>query len=83
MNQIRVAIIDYGMGNLRSVANAFAALNYQSVIIRNPKELRQASHIILPGVGAFGDGMHNLMSGGWVKVLEEEVIEKGKPFLVI
>jgi glutamine amidotransferase len=83
MNQKRVAIIDYGMGNLRSVANAFAALNYPAVIIKKPEELYQASHIILPGVGAFGDGMQNLMSAGWIKVLEEEVIEKGKPFLGI
>ncbi|NEP27699.1 imidazole glycerol phosphate synthase subunit HisH [Moorena sp. SIO3I6] len=83
MNQKKLAIIDYGMGNLRSVANAFLALNYQAVVTKNPEDLRQATHIILPGVGAFGDGMQNLLSGGWVKVLEEEVREKNKPFLGI
>jgi glutamine amidotransferase len=83
MNPIRIAIIDYGMGNLGSVANAFAAINYPTFITSNPDDLCQASHIVLPGVGAFGDGMQNLLSAGWVKVLEEEVLEKGKPFLGI
>ncbi len=83
MNKIRVAIIDYGMGNLRSVANACAALNYEVAIIKHPEDLSQASHIILPGVGAFGDAMQNLLSVGWIKVLEEEVREKKKPFLGI
>ena len=78
-----VAIIDYGMGNLRSVANAFAAIQFPAFITSNPEDLCQASHIVLPGVGAFGDGMKNLQSVGWVKVLEEEVTEKGKPFLGI
>jgi glutamine amidotransferase len=83
MKEIKIKIIDYGMANLRSVANAFAALKYQATITNNPEDLRQATHIILPGVGAFGDGMKNLMSGGWIKVLEEEIREKNKPFLGI
>ena len=83
MNNIKIAIIDYGMGNLRSVANAFSAIGHPSSIIQNPNELCKSSHIVLPGVGAFGDGMKNLHSSGWRDILEKEVIEKRKPFLGI
>jgi len=80
---MNIAIIDYGMGNLRSVANAFQALGYSAVITQNPEDLRKADRIVLPGVGAFGDAMSNLRSAGWVKVMEEEVLLKRKPFLGI
>jgi len=83
MNHIKIAIIDYGMGNLRSVANAFNAIGYLASIVQNPNDLSQSSHIVLPGVGAFGDGMKNLRSSGWIDVLEREIIEKRKPFLGI
>jgi len=83
MNHIKIAIIDYGMGNLRSVANAFNAIGYLASIVQNPNDLSQASHIVLPGVGAFGDGMKNLRLSGWLDVLEREIIEKRKPFLGI
>jgi glutamine amidotransferase len=80
---MKVAIIDYGMGNLRSVANAFSR-NHNSVdIINYPQKLKDADKIVLPGVGAFRDGMKNLKSGNWLDDLEEEVIHKGKPFLGI
>jgi len=83
INHIKIAIIDYGMGNLRSVANAFNAIGYQASIAQNPNDLFQASHIILPGVSAFGDGIKNLHSSGWIDILEREVIERRKPFLGI
>ena len=83
MNHIKIAIIDYGMGNLRSVANAFNAIGYLASIVQNPNDLSQASHIVLPGVGAFGDGMKNLRLSGWLDILEREIIEKRKPFLGI
>jgi imidazole glycerol-phosphate synthase subunit HisH len=76
-----LTVIDYGMGNLRSVMNAFASLDQPAFIARAPEDLRRADMIVLPGVGAFGDGMQNLRAGGWVGALEEEVREKGKPFL--
>ncbi|HEX7900449.1 MAG TPA: imidazole glycerol phosphate synthase subunit HisH [Planctomycetota bacterium] len=75
------AILDYGMGNLRSVANACEALGSPARVARRPEELRDADRIILPGVGAFGDAMANLRSGGWIAALEEEVRGRGKPFL--
>jgi imidazole glycerol-phosphate synthase subunit HisH len=80
---MEVAIISYGMGNLRSVANAFAALNCEAQIVVRPEQLSSAKKIVLPGVGAFGDGMRNLSEGGWIQRLNEEVIQKGKPFLGI
>lgn len=76
-----VSIIDYGMGNLRSVANAFASLGGAPEIVSDPGQLAAAERIVLPGVGAFGDGMRNLREGGWVDALEEEVRRKEKPFL--
>jgi imidazole glycerol-phosphate synthase subunit HisH len=83
MNHIKIAIIDYGMGNLRSVVNAFNTIGYAASIVQDPNVLSEFSHIVLPGVGAFGDGMKNLRSSGWLDVLEREIIEKKKPFLGI
>jgi len=78
-----LAIIDYGMGNIRSVMNAFNLLEEKLEITDDPKKLSQAEAIILPGVGAFSDGMKNLRQKGLIEVLEKEVIEKKKPYLGI
>lgn len=78
-----LAVIDYGMGNLRSVTNAFSGLGCDAFIARQPEELRRAEMIVLPGVGAFGDGMSNLNAAGWTEALEQEVRVAGKPFLGI
>jgi len=77
----QVLIIDYGMGNLRSVMNAFESLGCPAKIAHHPEELRAGERIVLPGVGAFGDGMEHLRTSGWLDVLEEEVRQKGKLFL--
>jgi glutamine amidotransferase len=76
-----IAIIDYGMGNLKSVFNAFRLLGYAVTVVDRPEGLREAKGIVLPGVGAFGDGMRNLHERGFVTELEKEVIVGGKPFL--
>lgn len=78
-----VVIIDYGMGNLFSVKNAFDAIGAESVISNDSKDLKKADKIILPGVGAFPDGMKNLKKRGFIEVLKKEVLEKEKPFLGI
>lgn len=78
---MKLVIIDYGMGNLQSVANAFKVLGCVPAISRHPGDLRTAERIVLPGVGAFGDGIKGLRVNGWIEVLEEEVIYKHKPFL--
>jgi len=83
-----VAIIDYGSGNLRSAANAFEhaalATNHRIAVTADPKELAEASHIVLPGVGAFADCMRGLENvNGMREALNEEVLGKQKPFLGI
>ncbi|MDP3920143.1 MAG: imidazole glycerol phosphate synthase subunit HisH [Candidatus Omnitrophota bacterium] len=78
-----IAIIDYEMGNLKSVANAFKAVGVEPCITRDPSELSAADRIVLPGVGAFGNGMERLRRLGFVRALEENVREKKKPFLGI
>ena len=76
-----VLVIDYSMGNLRSVSNALRAVGAAPVVSNDPADLAQAARIVLPGVGAFGDGMRNLRERGWVEPLEREVLQRGKPFL--
>lgn len=79
----KIVIIDYGMGNLRSVQKAFEHVGTQALITRDPEVIQNASKIVLPGVGAFKDAMSNLDSLGLIDVLNEEVIEKKKLFLGI
>lgn len=69
------------MGNLRSVANAFDSLGEKVCVTQDPQDLRKASAIVLPGVGAFGQGMENLRRLNLLEPLNEEVIGKGKPYL--
>ncbi len=77
-----IAIVDYGMGNLRSVQKAFARLGHQAVITSDPDQVAAAEKVVLPGVGAFADAMHNLRRAGLVEPLLE-VIRQEKPFLGI
>lgn len=78
-----VAIINYGLGNLRSVYNAIEFIGGTSFIAETPAQLSDASHIILPGVGAFGEGMDNLNKSGWTEEINRQAKEAGKPFLGI
>ena len=76
-----IAIIDYGVGNLKSVSNALRYLGCESVITADPQELEQADGVILPGVGAFPDAADKLRAAG----LDQTVITQGqkKPVLGI
>lgn len=79
---MQIAVIDYGMGNLRSVLNGLRAVGASPLIVRSPEEVRGADALVLPGVGAFGDCMKNLASAG----LDEAVLSAlraGKPYLGI
>ena len=78
----RIVIIDYGMGNLRNVQKGFERIGAEAKITRNKKEIREASAIVLPGVGAFRDCMENLEKYGLIDPLLR-AIEKGKPYLGI
>lgn len=78
-----IGIIDYGMGNISSVANAVEYCGYSAVICQKPQELNTVDKLILPGVGAFGDCMKNLHALNWVDDLNETVIHNKKPILGI
>lgn len=77
-----IAIIDYDAGNLKSVEKALWHIGEKAVITRDPKILKSADHVILPGVGAFGDAMEKLHNYKLVDVIYD-IIEMGKPFLGI
>ena len=77
-----IAIIDYGMGNLRSVSKAFEAVGHQAVVTRDTTAIGNASHVVLPGVGAFGECMANIEQYGLVEPIRK-AIQSGKPFLGI
>jgi glutamine amidotransferase len=77
-----IAIVDYGMGNLRSVSKAFESVGYRAVVTRDPGVMRDAGHVVLPGVGAFGDCMANLQRFNLVEPVRSS-IQSGKPFLGI
>ena len=77
-----VAIVDYGAGNIKSVENAVRFLGHEAVLTRDPAVILSADHVILPGVGAFGDAMARLRRYGLEEVLKETV-KRGIPFLGI
>jgi len=78
-----IAIIDYGLGNLASVKNAFEVLGKECEITNDITKIRKADRLVLPGVGAFGSGMENLRRLNLIDVLNEEVVKNKKPFLGI
>jgi len=77
-----IAIIDYGMGNLRSVEKALASLGAEVVVTADPTLIKNAAGVVLPGVGAFGDAMANLERLGFVAAIRDYVAT-GRPFLGI
>jgi glutamine amidotransferase len=83
----KIIIIDYGSGNLQSVLNAIISLNIpncQALISKNPQDLYGATHIILPGVGAFGDCASELQKiPDMVETLRSLVLVEKRPFLGI
>ena len=77
-----IGIIDYGLGNLASVKNAFDSIDIKSEIIKKPNEVSSCSKLILPGVGAFSLAMENLNNFGWSNAIETHY-KKGKWILGI
>ncbi|HIF10531.1 MAG TPA: imidazole glycerol phosphate synthase subunit HisH [Sneathiellales bacterium] len=78
-----IAIIDYGLGNLTSVAGAIKKIGHDAVITCDVQALSDAEKLILPGVGAFGDGMEKLRARQLIEPLTEMVQQQGKPILGI
>ncbi len=77
-----IAIVDYGMGNLRSVQKAFEKIGATARIVPFPHDIENARGIVLPGVGAFGQAMENLRAIGWVEPLRD-ACARGVPFIGI
>lgn len=77
-----IAIIDYGMGNLRSVQKGFEKVGHKAIVTSDPAAIMDASHVVLPGVGAFPDCMRNLEEKGLLDIVPK-VINSGRPFLGI
>ncbi len=78
-----IAVIDYHMGNLRSVGKAFQKIGARVVITNDPQAIKNADKIVLPGVGAFKEGMERLKQFNLIDILNREVIENKKKFLGI
>ncbi len=79
---MNIVIIDYGMGNLKNVQNAFDYLGYPSKITGNYNDIERASHLVLPGVGGFKDAMLTLKQKGLIEPVKA-AINSGKHFLGI
>ena len=77
-----VAVIDYGAGNLHSVKNALDFLGAKSIITKNKDEILSADHIILPGVGSFGDAMECINNSGLTDTIRKAA-DGSRPFLGI
>jgi len=77
-----IAIVDYNMGNLASVKNAFAKLGKDTVVENNPDKFKDYDKLILPGVGAFGDAMEHLKERNMINAIKE-FAASGKPILGI
>ncbi|MCE2431835.1 MAG: imidazole glycerol phosphate synthase subunit HisH [Candidatus Latescibacteria bacterium] len=77
-----IAIVNYGMGNLRSVQKAFEHVGAKAFIVDRPEDIDAAERVVLPGVGAFGDAMNNLKTAGLIAPIVRAISE-GRPFLGI
>ncbi|MFA5908695.1 MAG: imidazole glycerol phosphate synthase subunit HisH [Vicinamibacterales bacterium] len=80
---MRVAIVNYGMGNLASVRRALEDLGADAFVAAAPASLADANRIVLPGVGAYSEGMKGLAAGGWLAALHDAVGQQRKPLLGI
>ncbi|MFQ5588365.1 MAG: imidazole glycerol phosphate synthase subunit HisH [Nitrospiria bacterium] len=78
----RIVIVDYGSGNLRSVQRGFERAGFAATITRNPNVVSEATHLVVPGVGAFSDCMDNLEKLGLLTPIKESILSE-KPYLGI
>jgi glutamine amidotransferase len=78
-----VCILDYGSGNVKSVCNLFSAIADEVVVSNHVSDISKASHLVLPGVGAFGAAMRKIRENLPILAIEKEVLIKKKPFLGI
>ncbi|MBL4655119.1 MAG: imidazole glycerol phosphate synthase subunit HisH [Bacteroidia bacterium] len=83
VNNGDIIIIDYGMGNLRSVFNKFRKIGVSAIISSDPNEIEKAGKLILPGVGHFAAGMKNIQERGLLDILTKKVLTDKTPILGI
>ena len=81
MTQSAITIVDYGLGNLASIANMLKRVGASSVLASTPEAVEQATALILPGVGAFGKGMQNLEERGLIEPLRRKALDERVPVL--
>jgi len=79
---MKVAIVDYDIGNVRSIINVFKKFDIEIILTKDKKDILEANGVVLPGVGAFAHGMENLKKYGLIDILNEYV-KTNKPFLGI
>ena len=82
-NTIKIGIVDLNINNLHSIYNAFKKIGYKTKIIKNNKDLKNQDFIVLPGVGAFKEGMSALKKNNLIECLKENVIIKKKNIIGI
>ena len=81
---MKIVVIDYGMSNLGSISNALAECGGENVVVASdPAELKDATHIVLPGVGSFADGMNNLTVRNWIEPIRYAALTERIPLLGI
>jgi len=78
-----IAVIDYGMGNVGSIINIFRKIGVDSILTSDLEKIEKADKLILPGVGAFDNGMRNLKQACLTEALRRHTLDKGKPLLGI
>jgi len=78
-----ITIIDYGMGNVGSIGNMFKKIGVDAEITSDIEKIKNATKIVLPGVGSFDNGMRNLSEGGFIDILHVKVVDEGTPVLGI
>lgn len=80
---MKVGIINYGMGNLGSVRRSFEEIGAEVLLANHPAILYEVNRIVLPGVGAFSEGMSHLINGNWLEAIQDTVVQQKKPLLGI
>lgn len=83
MSARTVGLVDYGSGNIQAIANIYGRLGVPVTFVRAPADLAGATHVVLPGVGAFDQAMGHLEASGLRDALTERVVRGGAPFLGI
>ncbi|MDX4048466.1 imidazole glycerol phosphate synthase subunit HisH [Aliarcobacter skirrowii] len=78
-----IAILDYGIGNLKSIYNMFKKVGVESIITSDIETIKKADKYLLPGVGSFDHGINSLKNAPFFEILEKEVLENKKPILGI